>query len=511
MRTLAERIQRRPWLGWLMFGGTLAGVFLAGMFTYTIVERRTEAKFAYLAPQTGIDPLEPRPEVWGRSFPRQFNTYGQMADSTFRSKHLGSQRRDLLEENPRLVLLFAGYAFSRDYNLSRGHIHSVDDVRRSLRTGAPMEKGDGPMPATCWTCKSPDVARLMHDLGPDAFYKGRLSDFGHEVVNPISCASCHDPDTMNLRITLPALAETCQRQGRDITRSSHQQMRSLACAQCHVEYYFGRDNRLVYPWDKGMRAEDMAAYYDEIGFSDWTHPLSRAPMIKAQHPDYEVFTTGIHYQRGVACADCHMPYATEGGQKFTDHRVQSPLNNIANACQTCHRQSEAELTRNVHERQDMIKGLRSTLEAVLVTTHLEAEYAWKLGATEAQMAEALHLIRHAQWRWDYAAATHGGSFHAPLELARTIGDGLDLAHQARRAITAVLVALGHPGPVPLPDVSTKAAAQAYLGIDLEALKAGKQGFLDKVVPAWLAQARERHQRWDANKADPARTGSYLRD
>lgn len=508
MKTIAETIQQKPWIGWVLFLGTMAVVFLLGLFTYTIVERRTEAQFM-MAPLTNIDSLEPRAEVWGRNFPRQFNTYEQMTDTSFRSKHLGSQRRDLLEENPRMVILFAGYAFSKDYNLARGHTYSVQDVRESLRTGAPMEAGEGPMPATCWTCKSPDVARLMHEYGPAGFYEQTLSDVGHEVVNPISCASCHDPETLNLRITLPALAETFERQGRDVTKATHQEMRSLACAQCHVEYYFGTGNYLIFPWDKGMRAEDMADYFDDIGFVDWVHPLSRAPMIKAQHPDYEVFTTGIHYQRGISCADCHMPYKTEGGQKYTDHRIQSPLNNMANACQTCHRQSEEELIRNVYDRQDMVKEVRTKLEDVLVKTHLEAEFAWKKGATEEQMASALHKLRHAQWRWDYAAATHGGSFHSPLELTRTIGDGLDLAHRARRDITAVLVELGHTGPVPLPDVSTKENAQRYLGIDLDALEAEKQAFLDEVVPAWLAKAHQRHQRWDERKADPDHEGSYL--
>ena len=508
MKTMTQIVQEKPWVAWLLFLGTMAVVFALGMFTYTIVERRTEARFVLALP-TGIDTLEPRPEVWGRSFPRQFNTYEQMADTSFRSKHLGSQRRDLLEENPRMVILFAGYAFSRDYNLSRGHVYSVADVQQTLRTGAPMEAGDGPMPATCWTCKSPDVARLMHEHGPAGFYAGKLSDFGHEVVNPISCASCHDPDTMNLRITLPALAEAFERTGRDVTRSTHQQMRSLACAQCHVEYYFGPDNYLVFPWDKGMRAEDMAEYFDEIAFADWVHPLSRARMIKAQHPDYEVFTTGIHYQRGVSCADCHMPYATEGGQKFTDHRIQSPLNNIVRSCQTCHRQSEEELVRNVYDRQDMVKEVRTRLEEILVTTHLEAEFAWRLGAEEEQMREALHLIRHAQWRWDYAAATHGGSFHSPLELTRTIGAGIDLAHRARYKIAAVLTELGHTGPIPLPDVSTKQKAQEYLGIDLAQLQADKDRFLEEVVPRWLAEAQARHDRWDARKADPDHEGSYL--
>lgn len=509
MKLIEELLQKRPWLCWLVFIAAMVGVFVLGMFTYTIVERRTEAKFAF-APDTSIDTLEPRSEVWGKSFARQFNTYEQQADTSFKSKYLGSQRRDLLAENPRLVILFAGYSFSKEYNLSRGHIYSIEDVQKTLRTGAPMEKVDGPQPATCWTCKSPDVARLMQEHGIDEFYAKKLSDFGHEVVNPIGCASCHDPATMNLRISLPALAETFKRLGKDVTASTHQQMRSLACAQCHVEYYFAKDNKLVFPWDKGIKAGDMAAYYDEQGFTDWVHPLSRAPMIKAQHPDYEVFSMGIHHQRGVSCADCHMPYTSEGGQKFSDHRIQSPLNNITNSCQTCHRQSEAELIKNVYDRQDMVKEVRDSLETVLVNTHIEAAFAWKLGATEEQMREALQKIRHAQWRWDYAAATHGGSFHAPLELVRTLSEGLNFAHEARRLITSVLVELGHVGAVEKPDISSKEKAQKYIGIDLEKLQNEKRQFLDKVVPQWLAQAEERHRGWDEKrKAMPGKPG-YLK-
>lgn len=508
MKTIGDRIKHRPWLGWVLFIATMIIVFLLGVLTYSIVERRTEGEFAYTT-TTDIDPLDPRPEAWGRYFPRQYNTYAQMTDTTFRSKYLGSQRRDLLDNNPRMVILFAGYGFSRDYNLSRGHIYSVQDVRETLRTGAPMNPGDGPMPATCWTCKSPDVVRVMDDIGPEEFYGQMVSDLGHEIANPINCASCHEAEDMSLKIALPALAETFERMGKDVSGFSHQEMRSLTCAQCHVEYYFGENNYLVFPWDEGMTAEDMARYYDQREFADWIHPLSKAPMIKAQHPDYEVFTTGIHYQRGVSCADCHMPYKSEGGMKFTDHKIQSPLNNIAAACQTCHRQSEAELISNVYDRQDMIYEIRTKLEEVLVKTHLEAEFAWKQGATEDQMRDALHLIRHAQWRWDYAAATHGGSFHAPLELARTIGNGLDLAHEARRKITAVLVELGYTDEVPLPDVSTKEKAQTYVGIDLEQLEANKERFLTEVVPEWLRKTAERQQQWDEQKSDPDHEGSYI--
>ncbi|MFO8028972.1 MAG: ammonia-forming cytochrome c nitrite reductase [Cyclonatronaceae bacterium] len=504
MKTLGKRIEEKPWIGWVVFLITVVVVFLAGLFTYTIVERRTEAQFVF-QPVKDLHPLEPRLEKWGEAFPRQFNTYNQMADTTFRSEFLGSTRMDLLEKYPGMVILFAGYAFSADYNLARGHYYSVTDIRETLRTGAPMEAGEGPMPATCWTCKSADVPRVMTEMGTDEYYAARWSDLGHEIVNPIGCVNCHDSETMNLRISQPALVEAFERRGQDVTEASHQEMRSLTCAQCHVEYYFGPGNRLIFPWDEGLHADEVEKYVDNIEFADWVHPLSRTPMIKAQHPDYEIYKLGIHARRGVSCADCHMPYRTEGGVKYTDHRVQSPLNNVANACQTCHRQSEEELTRNVVTRQRDVYEVRDKLESALVKAHLEAEFAWNLGADEEQMAPVLQHIRRGQWRWDYGAASHGGPFHAPQEMMKMFGIGLDHAQEARIELARIVAQMGHTEPIPLPDVSTKAKAQEYVGIDLDSRQSEKNEFLRTVVPEWLQRAEERHQEWDAGESEIVRT------
>jgi len=496
MRPLSRRIQESPWLGWVLFFTTALFIVLIGLITYSIIERRTEAQFMF-APMTDIDPLEPRPEVWGQNFQRQFATYLQMADTTFRSKYYGSQRIDLLERNPRMAILFAGYGFAKNYNTARGHIYSVHDVRETLRTGAPMGDDAGPQPATCWTCKSSDIPRLMRDMGPEEFYAHSWADLGHEVVNPISCANCHDPQTMNLRITQPALIEAFERQGRDVNQATHQELRSLTCAQCHVEYYFAEGNYLTFPWDEGTSVEEVERFKDNIAeHTDWTHAISRAPMLKAQHPDYELFTRGIHYQRGVSCADCHMPYSVEGGVKFTDHRIQNPLNNVANACQTCHREPEAVLTQNVYDRQDAVYNVRSALEAALVQAHFEAQHAWELGANEAQMQEALQHIRSGQWRWDYIAASHGVGFHAPQEALRVLGMGMDEAQKARVALARVLADLGHTGPAPMPDVTNIDVVMAYLDINTRQLIQEKDRFMEVVLPDWERRALERQRGWD---------------
>ena len=239
-----------------------------------------------------------------------------------------------------------------------------------------------------------------------------------------------------------------------------------------------------------MKTDSKEAYYDEAGFYDYIHKLSRTPILKAQHPDYEIAQMGIHGQRGVSCADCHMPYKSEGGVKFSDHHIQSPLAMIDRTCQVCHRESEETLRNNVYERQRKANEIRNRLEQELAKAHIEAKFAWDNGATEAQMKDVLALIRQAQWRWDFGVASHGGSFHAPQEIQRILSHGLDRAMQARLAVSKVLAKNGYTGDVPMPDISTKAKAQEYIGLDMAGKVEAKEQFLQTIVPQWIAKAKE---------------------
>lgn len=500
MGSLRTIIEKRPALGWLLFLSTLLIVFLLGLLASSIMERRVEASFVNV-PQIRLSDFEPRNSLWGQNFPREYQSYIQTSDTSFRSKHNGSATIDMLEVDPRLVVLWAGYGFSQDYKQSRGHYYAITDVTNVLRTGGPVTEKEGPQPTTCWTCKSPDVPRLMHEQGVASFYTGRWARLGPEVVNPIGCADCHDPATMNLRITRPALVEAFNTMGKDVTKASHQEMRSLVCAQCHVEYYFDKKKvtgaeYLTFPWQNGMTAEGAETYYDKAGFADWTHTISRTPMLKAQHPDYELYTHGIHAQRGVSCADCHMPYKSEGGQKFTDHHIQSPLNNVANSCQVCHREETHKLVQNVYERQDKIIENRDKLEELLVRAHLEAGKAWEMGADENEMKDILPGIRHAQWRWDYAAASHGASFHAPIETGRIISTAIAMVQETRVKLARLLTSKGFNEELPYPDISTKEKAQQFIGLDMTKLKEKKQEFLTTVVPEWQKKAKAREASWD---------------
>ncbi|MBK7498868.1 MAG: ammonia-forming cytochrome c nitrite reductase [Ignavibacteriales bacterium] len=488
MKPISEITKNKPWLGWVLFFATAVVVFLVGLFASSIIERRSETATLQM-----IKPLkdwEPRNEVWGENYPREFESYLKTLNTDYASKHGGSKMIDYLEKYPELVVMWAGYAFSKDYNQGRGHGYAIEDIKNTLRTG---DNEVSPQPATCWTCKSTDVPRKMNEMGAANFYKAKWKDLGSEIVNPIGCQDCHDPKTMNLRISRPALVEAFQRQGKDMSEFSRQEMRSLVCAQCHVEYYFkGKEEKyLTFPWDKGFSADNMEEYFDEIEHVDWVHALSKAPMLKAQHPDFELFMTGIHAVRGVSCSDCHMPYKSEGGVKFTDHHIQSPLNNIANTCQVCHREETDRLMQDVYDRQDKIEELRRMAEKSLAAVHIEAKTAWDNGATEEQMKPILKLIRHAQWRWDWVAAANALGFHAPVEALRVLGTSIQKVEQARREIAILFSKQGWKYPVDMPDISTKEKAQKFIGLDIPKLKTGKEEFLKTTTVKWDEEATKR--------------------
>ncbi|MFI3248334.1 MAG: ammonia-forming cytochrome c nitrite reductase [Rikenellaceae bacterium] len=484
-------IRRNPIIGWAMFAVTMFAVFVLGLLAASITEHRAEITTLYANKVVEITGINAKNEEWGLNYPREYDTWAKTKSMDFSSKHLGNTPEDLLESRPEMVVLWAGYAFARDYSAPRGHMHAIDDVTNTLRTGSPDENTKDLQPSTCWSCKSPDVPRLMDEKGLAHFYKAAWSESGSEIVNPIGCADCHNPETMQLSISRPALIEAFERQGKNIEDATPQQMRSLVCAQCHVEYYFkGEGKYLTFPWDEGMSVEEMESYYDSAEYSDWTHALSRTPMLKAQHPDYELFIGGPHGQRGLSCADCHMPYKSEGGIKYSDHQVMSPVKNIASTCQTCHRDSEENLKAYIYEYQDKALQIRDRVEVELAKAHILAKEAWDNGASEGQMESAQAFIRQAQWRWDFAVASHGGSFHAPVETQRILAHSLDRSLQAQLELQKVLYSLGVED-VAMPDLSTKALAQKYIGLDMELLVKQKEEWKATTPPAWLEEARSK--------------------
>jgi nitrite reductase (cytochrome c-552) len=273
------------------------------------------------------------------------------------------------------------------------------------------------------------------------------------ATHPVACIDCHEPATMQLRITRPGFIEGMRAlkaaegvQNYDVTRdATRAEMRSFVCGQCHVEYYFkGPEKRLTYPWAKGLNIDSIMAYYEEQGFSDWRHAISGAPTLKAQHPEFELFSQGIHARSGVACADCHMPYMRTGAMKVSDHWVRSPLLNVDNACQTCHRSSADELVNRVHAIQDRTFEMRNlSIDATLQLARAIGEAA-AAGAAEEHLTLARSYQRKAQFYTDFIEAENSMGFHADQEATRILGKALNFARLGLAA------AMGRPLPETAP-------------------------------------------------------------
>jgi nitrite reductase (cytochrome c-552) len=449
------------WIAAIIILLVAAVVVLLGLLAVSIMERRWEAQRPVVVLRP-LGPWEPNNAVWGQNYPRQYESYLKSRISDTKTKFAGSFPRDYLEEDPYQVILYAGTGFWRDYIQARGHYWSLTDVVRTKRTDQPF------VAATCWTCKSTDVPRLIHEMGVRRFYAANFHDLKAEMRHPVGCQDCHDPNTLNLRVTRPAVAEAFEVMGRDINDVTHQEMRSLVCAQCHVEYYFVTNERhrmkdyLRLPWAKGRSVEEMLAYYEQINFHDYIHAISQTPIVKSQHPDYEMYLTGIHSYRDVACADCHMPYRTQGGMKFTDHHVQSPLVNIANSCAVCHRWSEDQIQTRVEAIQTKVHDAMLVAEEALVRAHFDIAAAIQAGATQEQLARPRRFLRQAQFRWDYVSSNNGMGFHSPQESMRILGDSANQAQQVRLLVARLLAEKQIAAPPRYPDVSTRRKAEAIV-------------------------------------------------
>ncbi len=474
MSPLTETSRRR-----LLYGGLIAAVAVvtAGVMylALNISERKTEATETYVR-VVETDESTVDPAIWGQNFPRQYDSYLRTVD-TERTRYGGSEAFDKLEMDPRLVTIFAGYAFGIDYKEERGHAYMLTDQEETARVT------EREQPGACLHCHA-SVLPAYYEAGVEAgaepaddeglLEAGRWDAvrLGFEVVNampyaeanalvdhPVSCLDCHDPQTMQLRVTRPAFIqginvlaasdapvphlpsiERWRDDGREgdydpNAEASRQELRSMVCAQCHVEYYFKGDKKLLtYPWHNGLRVEQIEAYYDEVGHVDWEHAISGAGVLKAQHPEFEMWSQGIHARSGVACADCHMPYTREGAVKVSDHHVTSPLLNVERACQVCHPYSGEELIARVETIQERTEEMLGVAEVALVRLIKAIDAARKAGATAAELSEARALQRRAQWRVDFVNAENSMGFHADQESARALALAIDFAGQGLAAV-----------------------------------------------------------------------------
>jgi nitrite reductase (cytochrome c-552) len=240
--------------------------------------------------------------------------------------------------------------------------------------------------------------------------------------HPVGCQVCHDPSTLDLRLTQPVFLEALQAQGIDPAGLSRQDLKSYVCAQCHL----ARDRNPPIP----LTAAGIVELSERMEPSDWNHAVSGTPLLKLRHPEFELWRLGIHAQRGVSCVECHMPYLTEGTVRITSHRMQSPLLDVHASCTPCHRWTEAELRARVKAIHDTTLGLQGRASEALLGAHRAVGEAGQAGIPEPQLKPLRALLRQAQTRWEFIASEQSTGFHAPQDAAQQLGIAIDQARQA---------------------------------------------------------------------------------
>jgi nitrite reductase (cytochrome c-552) len=537
---------------------TAIATLLVTLLLVNIFQRKQEAKNPFLK-LVDVTEDDVDPQQWGVNWPREYDGYRRTSEPThtqYGGALIGPEGTlppEKAQRDPWLTRIFAGYLFAVDYRDRRGHAFMLQDQEVTKRNRPTEAKQSG----NCLHCHA-SIMPLYRKLGREALPQGspaeqvrkgldRVAEMNYwdafkllakttKGAHPVSCVDCHDPKTMELRVTRPGFIAGIQklvassahvphlpsierwRRG-DRSRSydpnvdgTRQEMRSFVCGQCHVEYYCGQGMTLFFPWDEGLKVEQIEHHYDSMEmkghrFKDWVHAETGMGLLKAQHPEFELWSQGIHARSGVACADCHMPYKREGALKVSEHWVRSPLLEVNRSCETCHPYGEQEVKARVEAIQDRHYALlnragraavamldamvtvrkgydeRSRAQALArarealtqspgfeklgaeeQAKRVEAEMKSRLlglwqeaVAKDPKLKELEELQRAAQWRLDFVAAENSMGFHAPQEMARILGESIDLSRQAQVRAVALL---GGCIPAPLPPEPIPAAPWA---------------------------------------------------
>jgi nitrite reductase (cytochrome c-552) len=528
------------------------GAVGAAALLVNIAERKQEAKNTFVklveVTESDVDPAK-----WGTNWPRELDGYKRTSEPTHTKYGGGTGGAEgalppqKSARDPWLTRIFAGYLFAVDYRDRRGHAFALFDQENTKRNIPAENKQSG----NCMHCHA-SVMPLYRKLGKEAapqaseaeqLQKGleKVGEMGYwdahralEAItgkaHPVSCVDCHTPASMELRVTRPAFVAGIQKLAASTAEVPHlpsierwrkgdraraydpnvdgtrQEMRSFVCGQCHVEYFCGKGTTVFFPWAEGLKVEQMEHLYNGMEvkgkrFKDWTHAETGMEVLKAQHPEFEMWSQGIHARSGVACADCHMAYKRDGAQKISEHWVRSPLLQANRACATCHPYSDEEIKARVESIQDRHFALmtRAGQAAVAMIDSIVAvrkpyddrnreaaaarakealekkpEFAALAGEEQEKRLQADtkanllamwrevvekdpaiqelgELQRAAQWRLDLVAAENSMGFHAPQEMARILGESIDLSRQAQvkaTALTSGRLALAAPPAAP---------------------------------------------------------------
>ncbi len=411
-------------------------------------------------------------------FPDQFKTWAETEEQT--------EREDMLASYPANIILWAGSSFAKEYHSPRGHQFAVADVTQTLRTGVPPKEGEKGTSASCWTCKTPDAPRLIKEMGFEGYSASNFTDLGTEINSVVYCTDCHVDGSADLALPRPHAQNAMKKTGIPFDKQDVSMQGAQVCGQCHVTYYFQpeKSNVVNMPWIFGSDTDNILKYYDTRRFYEWIHPISKTPILKARHPEFEHWSRSKHAEANVTCITCHMPVEENAkGEEFTNHKVDKALPHFDKTCIGCH-DSKEEVTAKLDADKHEIETMAREVEGLLVKAHYEAKAAWDAGANWEQMNSAIMAIRHGQWHWDFAMASHGLYAHNPDEGRMLLTRATSQAKMARAVLAQVLEGL-KVTKVEYPDISSKESAHAAVGINEAKLSEAKQMFIkDEVEKHW---------------------------
>lgn len=434
----------------LILAFILASTFVVGCSQSTSSTKQAASTSATI-PEGEKDPA-----VWGKVYPLQYDSFMKNNEGgQGNSKYKGSDPIDKLSEYPYQLVLLDGWGFGIEFNEPRGHTLMLKD---QLDVDASRRKSGG----VCLSCKTPYAPELKEQMGV-SYFKDAYDEVHAKIPSNhselgLSCADCHNSKTMALQVSRWTLDEALSSMGKDTESLTHQEKRTIVCAQCHVTYTVKKDEdmksvSLFYPWNKSKWGNISIEDIEKVLTSDpanyeWKSNVTGMKLAHIRHPEFELFSNGsTHWEAGVACADCHMPYERVGSKKVSSHHVQSPLKTDMKACTQCHRQSPEWLRDRVIYIQDRTNNLATRAGNAAAQAAKAIEMANKTPNIDQDLlGEAKKLYEKAYYRVGFITAENSMGFHNPEESERVLGDGLYYAQESEMKTREALLKAGVTPP-----------------------------------------------------------------
>ena len=354
---------------------------------------------------------------WESHYPDIYASYMKNAENTGH----GGMRISYVETDPDIQVIYDGMGFSFDYTEAIGHNFTLNDIAETTR---PHKL------ANCLTCKTPDMTAMVNAMGKGV-YSMDFDEMYAQVSEPVSCYNCHGntPGTMVITHDYMAAAMNDEIAANRVSGSV------VSCAQCHIEYYFDPATKATsVPYDSldNLDPDSILAFYNKMGFVDFTNKNTGVGMIKVQHPEFETFMGEGSVHKGMyTCADCHMGVAyNDKGDPYANHLLTSPLDNEAllkDTCSMCH----SDLPAQVKAIQEEITGREKQISAMLVEINTKLAAAIDSGSlSEDVINQIKSLDRDAQFYWDFVYVENAEGAHNSALSRQCLDKAEALAKQA---------------------------------------------------------------------------------